>query len=193
MSNHIEGSLDGSGLMIGIVAAKFNEFITTKLVEGAEEGLSENGVDVTDVTIAYVPGSFEIPVVASKMAHSGNYDAVICLGAVIKGDTDHYEYVAGEATRGIADVSLSSGIPVIFGVLTTETISQALDRSIKKDKGYEVMDSAFYMIDTFKDLNKWRGESDFQAFRHLFHKKNKDFQLTLPARMIFNELEIARV
>ena len=128
MSNHIEGSLDGSGLKIGIVAAKFNEFITTKLVEGAEEGLSENGVDVTDVTIAYVPGSFEIPVVASKMAHSGNYDAVICLGAVIKGDTDHYEYVAGEATRGIADVSLSSGIPVIFGVLTTHTMQHALER-----------------------------------------------------------------
>ena len=128
MSNHIEGSLDGSGLKIGIVAAKFNEFITTKLVEGAEEGLSENGVEVTDVTIAYVPGSFEIPVVASKMAHSGNYDAVICLGAVIKGDTDHYEYVAGEATRGIADVSLSSGIPVIFGVLTTHTMQHALER-----------------------------------------------------------------
>ena len=128
MSNHIEGSLDGSGLKIGIVAAKFNEFITTKLVEGVEEGLSENGVDVTDVTIAYVPGSFEIPVVASKMAHSGNYDAVICLGAVIKGDTDHYEYVAGEATRGIADVSLSSGIPVIFGVLTTHTMQHALER-----------------------------------------------------------------
>tara|TARA_B100001245_G_C22715859_1_gene348090 strand:- start:78 stop:542 length:465 start_codon:yes stop_codon:yes gene_type:complete len=128
LSNHIEGSLDGSGLKIGIVAAKFNEFITTKLVEGAEEGLSENGVDVTDVTIAYVPGSFEIPVVASKMAHSGNYDAVICLGAVIKGDTDHYEYVAGEATRGIADVSLSSGIPVIFGVLTTHTMQHALER-----------------------------------------------------------------
>ena len=128
MSNHIEGSLDGSGLKIGIVAAKFNEFITTKLVEGAEEGLSENGVDVTDVTIAYVPGSFEIPVVASKMAHSGNYDAVICLGAVIKGDTDHYEYVAGEATRGIAAVSLSSGIPVIFGVLTTHTMQHALER-----------------------------------------------------------------
>ena len=128
MSNYIEGSLDGSGLKIGIVAAKFNEFITSKLVEGAEEGLSENGEDATDVTIAYVPGSFEIPVVASKMAHSGNYDAVICLGAVIKGDTDHYEYVAGEATRGIADVSLSSGIPVIFGVLTTHTMQHALER-----------------------------------------------------------------
>jgi len=128
LSNHIEGSLDGSGLKIGIVAAKFNEFITTKLVEGSQEGLSENGVDATDVTIAYVPGSFEIPVVASKMAHSGNYDAVICLGAVIKGDTDHYEYVAGEATRGIAAVSLSSGIPVIFGVLTTHTMQHALER-----------------------------------------------------------------
>ena len=129
MSNHIEGSLDGSGLKIGIVAAKFNEFITTKLVEGAEEGLSENGVDGTDVTIAYVPGSFEIPVVASKMAHSGNYDAVICLGAVIKGDTDHYEFVAGEATRGIAEASISSGIPVIFGVLTTHNMQNALERS----------------------------------------------------------------
>jgi len=129
LSNHIEGSLDGSGLKIGIVAAKFNEFITTKLVEGAEEGLSENGVDGTDVTIAYVPGSFEIPVVASKMAHSGNYDAVICLGAVIKGDTDHYEFVAGEATRGIAEASISSGIPVIFGVLTTHNMQHALERS----------------------------------------------------------------
>ena len=109
MSNRIEGSLDGSGLKIGIVAAKFNEFITDKLVEGAEEALSENGVEGSDVTIAYVPGSFEIPVVASKMAHSGDYDAVICLGAVIKGDTDHYEYVAGEATRGIAEVALSCG------------------------------------------------------------------------------------
>ncbi|SVD37624.1 uncharacterized protein METZ01_LOCUS390478, partial [marine metagenome] len=98
------------------------------MVEGSQEGLSENGVDATDVTIAYVPGSFEIPVVASKMAHSGNYDAVISLGAVIKGDTDHYEYVAGEATRGIAAVSLSSGIPVIFGVLTTHTMQHALER-----------------------------------------------------------------
>lgn len=129
MSNRIEGSLDGSGLKIGIVAAKFNEFITDKLVEGAEEALSENGVEGSDVTIAYVPGSFEIPVVASKMAHSGDYDAVICLGAVIKGDTDHYEYVAGEATRGIAEVALSCGIPVIFGILTTHNMQHALERA----------------------------------------------------------------
>ena len=129
MSNRIEGSLDGSGLKIGIVAAKFNEFITDKLVEGAEEALSENGVEGADVTIAYVPGSFEIPVVASKMAHSGDYDAVICLGAVIKGDTDHYEYVAGEATRGIAEVALSCGIPVIFGILTTHNMQHALERA----------------------------------------------------------------
>jgi len=129
LSNRIEGSLDGSGLKIGIVAAKFNEFITDKLVEGAEEALSENGVEGSDVTIAYVPGSFEIPVVASKMAHSGDYDAVICLGAVIKGDTDHYEYVAGEATRGIAEVALSCGIPVIFGVLTTHNMQHALERA----------------------------------------------------------------
>ena len=129
MSNRIEGSLDGSGLKIGIVAAKFNEFITDKLVEGAEEALSENGVDGSDVTIGYVPGSFEIPVVASKIAHSGDYDAVICLGAVIKGDTDHYEYVAGEATRGIAEVALSCGIPVIFGILTTHNMQHALERA----------------------------------------------------------------
>ena len=129
MSNRIEGSLDGSGLKIGIVAAKFNEFITDKLVEGAEEALAENGVEGSDVTIAYVPGSFEIPVVASKMAHSGDYDAVICLGAVIKGDTDHYEYVAGEATRGIAEVALSCGIPVIFGILTTHNMQHALERA----------------------------------------------------------------
>ena len=129
MSNRIEGSLDGSGLKIGIVAAKFNEFITDKLVEGAEEALSENGVEGSDVTIAYVPGSFEIPVVASKMAHSGDYDAVICLGAVIKGDTDHYEYVAREATRGIAEVALSCGIPVIFGILTTHNMQHALERA----------------------------------------------------------------
>ena len=129
MSNRIEGSLDGSGLKIGIVAAKFNEFITDKLVEGAGEALSENGVEGSDVTIAYVPGSFEIPVVASKMAHSGDYDAVICLGAVIKGDTDHYEYVAGEATRGIAEVALSCGIPVIFGILTTHNMQHALERA----------------------------------------------------------------
>ena len=129
MSNRIEGSLDGSGLKIGIVAAKFNEFITDKLVEGAEEALSENGVEGSDVTIAYVPGSFEIPVVASKMAHSWDYDAVICLGAVIKGDTDHYEYVAGEATRGIAEVALSCGIPVIFGILTTHNMQHALERA----------------------------------------------------------------
>ena len=129
MSNRIEGSLDGSGLKIGIVAAKFNEFITDKLVEGAEEALSENGVEGSDVTIAYVPGSFEIPVVASKMAHSGDYDAVICLGAVIKGDTDHYEYVAGEATRGISEVARSCGIPVIFGILTTHSMQHALERA----------------------------------------------------------------
>ena len=129
MSNRIEGSLDGSGLKIGIVAAKFNEFITDKLVEGAEEALSENGVEGSDVTIAYVPGSFEIPVVASKMAHSGDYDAVICLGAVIKGDTDHYEYVAREATRGIAEVARSCGIPVIFGILTSHNMQHALERA----------------------------------------------------------------
>ena len=125
------------------------------MVEGAEEGLSENGVDGTDVTIAYVPGSFEIPVVASKMAYSGNYDAVICLGAVIKGDTDHYTFVAGEATRGIAEVSISSGIPVIFGVLTTDSIEQAIERAGTKsgNKGWEAALTAIEMTNLVESFS----------------------------------------
>ena len=122
MSNRIEGSLDGSGLKIGIVAAKFNEFITDKLVKGAEEALSENGVEGSDVTIAYVPGSFEIPVVASKMAHSGDYDAVICLGAVIKGDTDHYEYISKGVVDGLINLTIKNNIYIANCVLNVLNI-----------------------------------------------------------------------
>ena len=129
MSKRVESSTDGSDLRIGIVVAKFNEFITDKLLEGAEGGLAECGVSADAITIASVPGSFEIPVVASKMASSGVYDAVICLGAVVKGDTDHYEFVAKEAASGIAQVALKYGVPVVFGVLTTHTVQHALDRA----------------------------------------------------------------
>ncbi len=129
MSKRVESSTDGSDLRIGIVVAKFNEFITDKLLEGAEEGLAGCGVSADAITIASVPGSFEIPVVASKMASLGVYDAVICLGAVVKGDTDHYEFVAKEAANGIAQVALKYGVPVVFGVLTTHTVQHALDRA----------------------------------------------------------------
>ncbi len=129
MSKRVESSTDGSDLRIGIVVAKFNEFITDKLLEGAEGGLAECGVSADAITIASVPGSFEIPVVASKMVSSGVYDAVICLGAVVKGDTDHYEFVAKEAANGIAQVALKYGVPVVFGVLTTHTVQHALDRA----------------------------------------------------------------
>jgi len=129
LSKRVESSTDGSDLRIGIVVAKFNEFITDKLLEGAEGGLAECGVSADAITIASVPGSFEIPVVASKMASSGVYDVVICLGAVIRGDTDHYEFVAKEAASGIAQVALKYGVPVVFGVLTTHTVQHALDRA----------------------------------------------------------------
>ena len=129
MTHEIHGSLDGSGLRIGIVVATFNDFITSRLLEGAKSALSAHGVRDDDVTVASVPGAFEIPLVAKKMAESGRYDAVICLGAVIRGETGHYEHVAGEAAKGIANASVSTGVPGIFGVLTTENMDQAINRA----------------------------------------------------------------
>ena len=129
MSRELQGGLRGEGLRIGIVVARFNDFITSRLLEGARAALESHGVSDDDVTIASVPGSFELPLVAKKMAESGRYHAVICLGAVIRGETDHYEHVAGEAAKGIAAASLSSGRPVIFGVLTTDTLEQAINRA----------------------------------------------------------------
>ena len=126
MSRKVSGSLNGEGLRVGIVVAEFNDFITSRLQEGAVAGLGAHGVRDDDVTIASVPGSFELPLVARKMADSGQYDAVICLGAVIRGETDHYSHVSGEAAKGIANASVSSGVPVIFGVLTTDTVEQAI-------------------------------------------------------------------
>ena len=129
MSAELRGGLQGEGLKIGIVVARFNEFVTSRLLSGAKAALAAHGVSDQDVTVAWVPGSFEIPVVAKVMAESHRYDAVVCLGAVIKGETDHYDYVAGEAAKGIASAARKTGVPVIFGVLTTHTVEQAINRA----------------------------------------------------------------
>ena len=135
----LEGSLDGAGLRVCIVVARWNEFVTRKLLEGAESCLGERGLTKDDVTVAWVPGAFEIPTAANWAARSGSYDAVVCLGAVIRGDTAHFEYVAGGAAEGIAAIARETGIPVIFGVLTVDTVEQALSRAGGKDghKGEE--------------------------------------------------------
>ena len=143
-----EGKLVSNGVKIGIVAARFNEFITVKLLSGAIDGLIRHNVKEEEVDVAWVPGAFEIPLIASKMAKSGRYDAVICLGAVIRGSTTHYDYVCNEVSKGVAHISLDTGIPVIFGVLTTENIEQAIERAGTKagNKGYDCALSAIEMI-----------------------------------------------
>ena len=124
----LEGKVVADGAKIGIVAARFNEFIVSKLISGARDGLVRHNVEDDDITLAWVPGAFEIPVMAKKMAESGKYDAVICLGAVIRGATSHYDYVCAEVSKGIASVSLETGVPVMFGVVTTDNIEQAIER-----------------------------------------------------------------
>lgn len=153
--NSLEENLDGSSLSIAVVVAKFNEFITDKLLEGAIQGLTENGVELDAITVARVPGSFEIPVVAKKMALSGDYNAVICLGSVIKGDTDHYEIVAREAANGIAQIAVSSGVPVIFGVLTTHSMQHALDRAggRKGNSGHTCAITAIETANMIKEIS----------------------------------------
>ena len=147
MGHTYEGSLIGTGLRIGIVVARFNDLITRSLLEGAHDGLRRHGVAVDDVDVAWVPGSFEIPLVARAFATSGRYDAVLCLGAVIRGATSHYDHVAGQAVAGIAAIGAETGVPVLFGVLTTESIEQALERAGTKagNKGYEYAVSAIEM------------------------------------------------
>jgi len=139
-----EGKFNGKGIKIGIVAGRFNEFITAKLLSGAMDGLIRHEVKEDDVDVAWVPGAFEIPLIASKMAKSGRYDALICLGAVIRGSTTHYDYVCNEVSKGIAHISLETGIPVMFGILTTENIEQAIERAGTKagNKGYDCALSA---------------------------------------------------
>ena len=150
----LEGSFAAKNMKIGIVGARFNEFITSKLISGALDGLKRHEVSEENIDIAWVPGAFEIPLVASKMAQSGRYDAVICLGAVIRGSTSHYDYVCNEVSKGIAQVSLSTGLPVLFGVLTTENIEQAIERAGTKsgNKGYECACGAIEMVNLLHQL-----------------------------------------
>ena len=129
MTRRIEGELDGEGLRVGVVVARFNSFVTSRLLAGATAALSECGVRDSDVTVAWVPGSFELPLVASRMAASGKFDAVVCLGAVIRGETDHYQHVSEAAARGVSQAALDTGVPVLFGVLTTDTAEQAIARA----------------------------------------------------------------
>lgn len=150
-----EGKLVARDMKVGIVAARFNEFITAKLVSGALDGLKRHDVDEENIHVAWVPGAFEIPLIASKMAKSGKYDAVICLGAVIRGNTTHYDYVCSEVSKGIAAVSLASDIPVLFGVLTTENIEQAIERAGTKagNKGYDCALSAIEMVNLIREID----------------------------------------
>ncbi len=152
--NIIQGTYESKNVRIGIVAARFNEFIVSKLIDGAEDGLLRHGVDGDDITLAWVPGAFEIPAAARRMVESGNYDAVICLGAVIRGETDHYEYVCAEVSKGVAAVGLSSKVPVLFGVLTTDTVEQAVNRAGLKsgNKGFECAMGALEMVDLCKQI-----------------------------------------
>ena len=151
----MQGDLKGDGLKIAVVAARFNEFITSKLLEGAKAALSRHRVRDEDVTVAWVPGSFEIPLVARKMAESGHYSAVVCLGAVIRGETGHYDHVAGEAAKGVANASVSTGVPVIFGVLTTDTVDQAINRAGGKhgNNGYSAAVAAIEMANLTRALD----------------------------------------
>lgn len=150
----LEGKLVASGLKVGIVAARFNEFIVSKLLGGALDGLKRHDVQDDDIDVAWVPGAFEIPLAADRMAKCGKYDAVICLGTVIRGSTTHYDYVCNEVSKGIAHVSLEAGIPVLFGVLTTENIEQAIERAGTKagNKGYDCALSAIEMVQLLKQI-----------------------------------------
>lgn len=153
MPNYFEGKLLGEGLRFGIVVARFNEFITNKLLGGALDMLMRHGVSEDAVDVAWVPGAFEIPLTAQKMVERG-YDGVICLGAVIRGDTPHFDYVASEATKGIAQVGLATGVPVIFGLITADTLEQAIERAGTKagNKGADAALTALEMVNLFKEL-----------------------------------------
>ena len=152
--NILEGKLVAEDLKIGIVVGRFNEFIGSKLLSGCVDGLVRHGVNDNDIDVAWVPGAFEIPVIAKKMAESKKYDAVICIGAVIKGATSHYDYVCAEVSKGIATVSMNTGVPVMFGVVTTDTIQQAIERAGTKagNKGYDCAVSAIEMANLVKNM-----------------------------------------
>jgi 6,7-dimethyl-8-ribityllumazine synthase len=155
-ANQYSGNLRGEGVRVAIACGRFNDLITERLLAGARDGLLRHGVDGASITEAWVPGAFELPLAASRLASSGEYDAVICLGAVIRGATSHYEHVAGQCAAGIARVALDTGVPVVFGVLTTDTIEQALERAGTKagNKGYESAETALEMVDLLRQLPK---------------------------------------
>ena len=154
MASEFQGNLSAEGLSLAIVVSKFNQLVTSKLLQGAQDAFQRHGVDPDQIDIAFVPGSFELPLVAKKLAETRRYQAVVCLGAVIRGDTDHYEHVATQAASGIARVSLDTGVPCIFGVLTTNTLEQALDRAGGKhgNKGYDAALSAIEMANLLRSL-----------------------------------------
>ena len=154
MANIIEGNITAEGLRFAIVASRFNEFITSKLLEGALDMLRRHGAAEDAVDVAWVPGAFEIPLVAKKLAASGKYDAVICVGAVIRGATSHYDYVCNEVSKGVAQAGLSTGVPVIFGVVTTENIEQAVERAGTKagNKGADGAMAAMEMANLLKKI-----------------------------------------
>ncbi len=154
MSKSYEGSLLGKGLKFGLIVSRFNEFFTRKLLDGAQDALLRHGVNEADIEVAWTPGSFEIPLIAQKMAQSKKYDAVICLAAVIRGGTPHWEYIASEATKGIARVSLETGVPVINSILTTETLEQAIERAGSKagNKGFDAAVSAIETANLLKSI-----------------------------------------
>jgi 6,7-dimethyl-8-ribityllumazine synthase len=155
MGEPFEGMLLGEGLKFGLVVSRFNEFITKKLVEGAQDSLLRHGVAEDDIDIAWVPGSFEIPLIAQKMAATKRYDAIICLGTVIRGGTPHFEYIASEVTKGIAQVGLNSGLPVIYGVITADTLEQAIERAGTKqgNEGFKSATEAIEMANLVKSIS----------------------------------------
>jgi 6,7-dimethyl-8-ribityllumazine synthase len=154
MPRFIEGKLDATGLKFGIIVSRFNSFIAERLLEGALDALVRNGADEATIDVARVPGAFEIPLTAKKMAQTGSYDAIICLGAVIRGSTPHFDYVASEVSKGVAHVSLETGVPVAFGVLTTDTIEQAVERAGTKagNKGFDAAMTAIETARIFREL-----------------------------------------
>jgi len=154
MSQRFEGMLLGKGLKFGLVVSRFNEFLTKKLLEGAQDALLRHGVNQEDIEIAWVPGSFEIPLVAKKLVETKRFDAVICLGAVVRGGTPHFEYIAAEVTKGIAKVGLETGLPVIYGVLTADTLEQAIERAGTKmgNRGFDAAVEAIEMANLVKSI-----------------------------------------
>lgn len=156
MKKVIEGHLIGTGLKVAIIVARFNEFINSKLLSGAEDALKRHGVQEEDVTIYWVPGAFEIPLTAQKLAEKGEYDAVITLGSVIRGATPHFDYVSSEVAKGVAHAGMQTGVPVIFGVLTTDSIEQAIERAGTKagNKGYDSAMTAIELANLYREIAK---------------------------------------